>query len=243
MARITSQVFSIFIFVSLGCAAARSASVNVMPVRIELSAARPYAVLRLTNAGTERLTLHMRAYRWTFDERDDVLAETDDVILNPPLTTLAPQAIQIVRVGLRSVNEGDHETTYRLIVEEVPTSKVEVKGTAITTILRMSIPIFAQPRRPVAPKLEWSAHRDSDGTVKLVACNRGLAHVQIKSFLVSREGSPEGSEKVEGASYLLPSQRRQWTLKNPQLNSAPRLVVEALTDVKHARETFALDVN
>lgn len=227
------------------CVAVRSeaASLTVAPVRLQLSAARPYTVLRITNNGSESVTLHARAFRWSFDAKDEVLTATDDMILNPPMVTLRPKAAQVMRIGLRSRMESSVEETYRVILEEVPAAKTQVEGAQISTILKMSIPVFATPRRAVAPKLEWTAHRDANGAVTIAAANHGEAHVQIKHFAVSHGSNREKTQKVEEIVYLLPSQRREWTLKGTEFSAAEKLVVEALTDAKNMPETATVDVN
>ena len=218
------------------------ASLTLSPVRIELSAARPYAVLRVTNNGAEPVTLHARAFRWSFDERDDVLTATDDLILNPPMATLPPKAVQVVRIGLRAPNQTATELTYRVIVEEVPAQKREAVGTEISTILKLSLPVFAAPRRAVAAKLEWRARRADTGQLVVEAVNTGLAHIQIRKLLISSSDDGSRSDKFEGAVYLLPSQRREWTLKETQPGSVRNLVVEALTDARNMRQKFTLDL-
>jgi fimbrial chaperone protein len=227
------------------CIAVRSdgASLTVAPVRLELSAARPYTILRITNEGSEPVTLHARAFRWSFDAKDDVLTATDALILNPPMATLRSKAVQIIRIGLRSRMESSVEETYRIIVEEVPTSRAKVEGAQISTILKMSLPVFAVPRKAGAPKLEWSAHRDMNGTLTIAAANHGAAHVQIKSLLVARDSQREKAQKIEQSVYLLPSQQREWTLKGTELSAAEKLVVEALTDAKNMPETATVDIN
>ena len=238
-------IHSGWILILLLCVSVHShaASLTVAPVRLQLSAARPYTVLRVTNNGGEPVTLHARAFRWTFDAKGEVLAATDEMILNPPMVTLRPKAAQVIRVGLRSRMESSVEETYRLILEEVPAAKAKVEGTQISTILKMSIPVFAIPRKAVAPRLEWTAHRDSSGVVVLSAANHGEAHVQIKHFAVSHASNREKTQKVEEIVYLLPSQRREWTLQSSEFSAAEKLVVEALTDAKNMSETAAVDVN
>jgi len=221
----------------------RPASLILSPVRIELSAARPYAVLRITNSAAEPVTLHARAFRWSFDEHDDVLTTTNDLILNPPMATLAPKAVQVVRIGLRTPNQTTGELTYRVIVEEVPTQKREAVGSEISTILKLSLPVFAAPRRPATPRLEWNARRTDAGQLVVEAVNTGLAHIQIRKLLVSSSEDRTRSDTFEGAVYLLPSQRRQWTLKETQPGSVRNLVVEALTDAPNMRQKFTLDLN
>jgi fimbrial chaperone protein len=226
-------------------AAVRSdgASLTVAPVRLQLSAARPYTVLRITNDGSESVTLHARAFRWGFDAKDELLTATDELILNPPMVTLRPKASQVIRIGLRSRMESSVEEIYRLILEEVPAARAKVEGTQISTILKMSIPVFAIPRNAVAPRLEWTAQRDASGAVRISAANHGQAHVQIKSFAVSHHSHRDQTQKIEEIFYLLPSQRREWILKSPDFSAAEKLVVKALTDAKNIPETATVDVN
>ncbi|HEV2117970.1 MAG TPA: fimbria/pilus periplasmic chaperone [Terriglobales bacterium] len=218
--------------------ALRASSITLAPVRLELSASRPYAVLRMTNNGSEPVTLQARPYRWSFDARGDVLTATDNVILNPPIATLPPKGVQLVRIGLRVPNEDANEATYRLIIDEVPVKKAGAKGMSLTMVLRMSVPVFALPRRPVSPRLEWSAHRDAAGVLKIAAVNRGAAHVLIKSFHVSRGADNQEAETFKDLAYLLPNQQREWTLKKANLAAATELTLEAVTDGGNVRQTL-----
>ena len=79
---------------------------------------------------------------------------TDDIILNPPVFTVAPGKTRFMRLGLRTANHGTAELTYRLILQEVPKAEGPSDGAAVRTILRISIPIFAVPKRSRSP--EWS---------------------------------------------------------------------------------------
>ena len=65
-------------------------SFRVAPVRIDLSARRPYATLRIANAGADTVTVQVDAYEWQIQGGADRYPETDDIIANPPIFTLEP---------------------------------------------------------------------------------------------------------------------------------------------------------
>ncbi|HXO38445.1 MAG TPA: fimbria/pilus periplasmic chaperone, partial [Candidatus Acidoferrum sp.] len=90
---------------------ALAANLNITPVRLELSGQRPYSVIQITNVGSEAVTFQARIFKWGFKEENDELNATEDVILNPPLITMAPGAQQFIRIGLRKANAGDQELT------------------------------------------------------------------------------------------------------------------------------------
>ena len=85
-----------------------AASFSVTPVRVDLAAERPYMVMQITNTADVPVTLQARVYRWTESDmaHGGGLISTDDLILNPPLLTVLPQATRFLRLGLRAVNHG-----------------------------------------------------------------------------------------------------------------------------------------
>ena len=220
-----------------------ASSITLAPVRVELPAARPYSVLRLTNNGDDPVTLQMRVYRWSFNEQGDVLTPTDDLVINPPIATLTAKKVQLVRIGLLTPNKNVTEATYRLILDEVPNKRSATAGVTLSTILRMSVPIFALPRAKVSPRLQWSMYRDAAGVTKIAAANEGSSHVQIKALVISTGTGHDSAVKFDDPTYLLPQQRHEWKIENEALTAAPDLTVDALTDAGNVRQTITKSTN
>jgi fimbrial chaperone protein len=201
---------------------------TVNPVRIQVSASRPNAILQVTNHEDEPVTFQAHVVQWRFDGQKEVYTDSNEVMLNPPIATVGPHQTQFIRLGLRRPVEGPDEESYRLIVEEVPQAKPGFRG--VQTILRMSIPIFAVPKAATSAHVEWQASRTSDARLRLVATNRGNAHIQIKSLEVTGAESPDGYLKGNALTYLLPAQQREWLIDDKRAMATRRIKILAVTD-------------
>jgi fimbrial chaperone protein len=56
------------------------------------------AIVELSNAGDEPISVQLRAYRWTQDDTGDHQTPADDLIASPPQARIAPGARQIARL-------------------------------------------------------------------------------------------------------------------------------------------------
>jgi fimbrial chaperone protein len=213
-------------------AALWAASFTVNPVRVDLAAERPYAVMRIANGDDAPVTLQARAYTWTGDETRGGLTPTDDIILNPPVFTVAPGSTRFMRLGLRTANRGTAELTYRLILQEVPKAENPAEGgAAIRTILRISIPIFAAPKAVAKPRLEWTLQEVAPTKFKLVSTNTGNAHVQIREISISPMEKMDAVKRLSAPVYVLPGKTHDWEVEAAELVGQSTMKVVAKTDV------------
>jgi len=192
---------------------ADAANFTVSPVRVELSAQRPVAALTIRNEmADEPVVVQLRTAAWTQQEGREVHTETAELLATPPIFTLAPGASQILRVALRRPVEGGNEVAYRLFIREVP-QEPKPGFTGLTTALEMSIPLFARPRAPVAPALDWQLKKRADGGYSLFVRNEGNAHAQVANLALSVPDASEPLAIYSGFAYLLPGQSREIALQ------------------------------
>ena len=207
-------------------------SFQVNPIRIELSGAKRIVAERVTNTGTEPVVVQMSVMAWTQDNGKNVLTPTREIIVSPPIATIAPGQEQIVRVGLRRAPDPQRELSYRLFVREVPPPpKPGFQGLVVA--LRIGLPIFVQPREGRAkPVLVWSARLSGPAAIRLSLENRGTGHIQISDLTLSEAGQKEPVAQEGGLAYILAGQSRQWdlALKKPLHDKNERLRLNASTD-------------
>jgi fimbrial chaperone protein len=215
-----------------GGSSLRAGSYQVQPVRIELSANSPSLTVQVRNLGEEATTIQTQVSSWRADGTEEILSATDELLLNPPIFTLEPGKVQLMRVGLRRPLISPVEGTYRLILEEVPPApKPGFMG--VTTLLKLSVPVFVAPAVP-APQLVWGMRRISDTETQLWVENRGNAHVQIRSLDVSRAGVNELEYRQERMAYVLPQGRKEWVIPGGVFAQAGMSVL-ARTDIGEIR--------
>jgi fimbrial chaperone protein len=217
---------------------ALAGSFDVSPVRIDIARSRPSAVVRVTNRGAEPVTIQAQTQAWSYAGEQDVLADTDDVLLNPPVFTLAPGATQFLRVGMRTRNAPPTEASYRIVLEELP-AEARPDDVGVRTLLRISFPLFVAPAGAKAlPQLTWRMTRDAAAGILLTATNEGNAHVKVSEISLR----PDSGDAVASANllaYLLPGQTREWRIPGPALAVAAQVELAAQSDAGEIHERLA----
>ncbi|HYM35069.1 MAG TPA: molecular chaperone [Steroidobacteraceae bacterium] len=209
----------------IGLATAGSAVAGtfvISPIRVELSAQQKTEALTVRNEDTgHEVVVQARAFAWSQHNGQDELVETRDVIVTPPVFTLAGGAQQIIRVAIRRPPDPTRELTYRLIVQEVP-QEARKDFTGLQVALRLSLPIFLASQSKSAPDLHFESAWQKDGALRVTATNQGAAHIQVTDFIV-RPKIGDGMLKNSVVKYVLPGATIYWDLPAPadpqQLNA------------------------
>ncbi len=197
--------------------AALAGSLSVLPVRVEVAANQQFCSINIGNDGTSDVTVQVRGYRWHQDHGSDALDESQSIAINPAIVTIAPGTRRLVRCSLPQ-QTGPVESTYRLIVSELPRATAE-PGT-LQTLLQLSIPVF-RGLPDAKPLLLWSAAEDG----RLVVSNAGTRHVRIADLVVR----PAASDPVRTGTgfYLLAGASRT---VDARWGGAAIAEVEAMTE-------------
>src|SRR5690606_19175378 len=197
----------------LACCPAIAASLQVAPTSVELQASENGEAVWLSNTDPDKaVRAQVRLFRWTQKDGEETLEPTRDLAISPPLVELAPGARQLVRVIRTGPPPVDDESTYRIIVDEVPDGDAPEK-TGLQFLLRYSIPVFVLPagEAPITYALASRLERNGDG-VELVVTNGGRQHAQLAD-LAWVDARGERHELLAGlVGYVLPGQTMRWAL-------------------------------
>jgi fimbrial chaperone protein len=216
----------------LGAASSQAGSLEVNPIRVELSAAARSVAVAVKNSGTDPVVVQVSVQAWSQENGKDVLTPTKDVLVTPPIATIAVDKEQIIRVGLRRAPDAERELSYRLYVEEVPgAAKPGFQGLQVA--LRIGLPVFVQPRKgPAKATLVWDARLRGEDTVNLKVANQGSGHIQISDLAVSLPEEKQAVASHSALTYVLPGQSREWDFKLPpaRVKKSDRLRLKVSTD-------------
>lgn len=185
---------------------ARAGSLSVLPVRVEVAAGKQFCSLTIGNDGADDVTVQVRGLRW-YQRTDgtDVLDETQRIAINPSIVTIPAGTKKLVRCSLPA-QAGQAETTYRLIVSELP--RRQQQPGMLQTLLQLSIPVF-RAHAGANPALQWSATEDG----RLIITNTGKRHARV-ARLALRGAAGEMAE-APGSFYLLAGASRVITAPLP----------------------------
>ncbi|UPG94132.1 fimbrial biogenesis chaperone [Luteibacter aegosomatissinici] len=198
---------------AVGVAAPTFASgLQVSPIGLHLAAAEQAQAMWLTNTGSETLHAQVRVFRWTQVDGKDVLEASKDLVVSPPMVTVAPGDRQLVRVIRQVAPPSDgKESAYRVVVDELPVGGADKTG--LKFVLRYSIPVFIAPAGDptVNATLQATVDTSPDGA-RLRVQNTGTGHAQIAD--VSRhDGAGKNTSLLPGlVGYALPGSTMSWPL-------------------------------
>jgi fimbrial chaperone protein len=198
-------VFAFVFSVLLTGPAAIAQSLSVLPVNIFFAPGQRATSLTVTNQGKSETAIQIRAYAWNQKDGEDHLTASDLVVASPPLATMAPGATQVVRLILRQSPQS-REATYRILLDQIPPP---AEPGVVHIVLRMSIPIFAQPAIRSFADVQFHLERNA-GQIYLVGFNAGNLHESIRDISITTSDGRKLKEDSNTSPYILAGATRRW---------------------------------
>lgn len=164
--------------------AASAASFSVSPLRLELSAAAPVAVVEVGNASTEPVTVQAQSRTWTQRDGLDEYGEGRPFIVSPTIFTIPAGGKQVVRVALRGAPPREVEAAYRLVMTEIPPPQPD-SSPGLRVALRMDLAVYVTPLQAGAQPDAKFALDASTGTPRIAVTNSGKAHFRMVDVAVA----------------------------------------------------------
>ena len=189
---------------------------SVLPVNIFLQPGQKATTLTVTNQGSNSTAIQIRAYAWSQKDGEDELTASDDVVVSPPIATIAAGATQVVRLILRQQAAGQ-EGTYRILVDQIPPP---AEPGIVHIVLRLSIPVFAQPTVRAASHVQFHVER-KDGKLFLVGVNDGNSHDVIRDIALTTTDKVKLMGESGASPYILAGATRRWPIALPASQPPP----------------------
>ncbi len=215
-----------------GSGVAGAATWEIDPVRVELSPQQQTAAIKIKNNSNQTTTIQINVVAWSQSEGKDVYASSKELLVSPPMVTIAANGEQIIRAALRRPADATGELTYRINLQELPVQPAP-GFTGLQVALRIGLPVFVKPKTGKAsPKMLWSVARMPGNTLRVELKNQGNAHVQVSDFALYIPGEDRAIVNESGSSYVLAGQAHEWLLKtgSSEKVSGGRLHLKAYTD-------------
>lgn len=226
----------VVVLLLLASGVARAQGLAVLPVNIQMAPGQAASTLTVSNRGDSATSIQVRVYAWN-QPNGDRLDATDEVIASPPLATIPAGGSQVVRLLLRRPPLG-REATYRILLDQIPPPASP--GT-VRVVLRLSIPIFAEPPARVAPDVRWRVEDDA-GQAYLVGTNIGTRHETVRNIVLVTAGKVPLKVEANVSPYILAGATRRWRIVASGALPAPETSVHlsAHTDTGTIDETLAV---
>ena len=195
--------------------------ITIDPVNVVMAPGQAAATLTIANGGDQEISFQIRAFAWQQDRAgDSQLARTDELLVSPPLGTIAPGATQIARLVLTRAPQ-DRELSYRILIDELPPP---AQAGVVRVALRFSIPVFAEPAGIVAPHVQWRIA--TQGTQAwLVALNDGTRHQSVHEIALRAADGRTLRLKSDTPPYVLAGGEHRWIIQLQGLLLSPGSVM------------------
>jgi fimbrial chaperone protein len=200
-----AKALAAILVIPMTSVAAGAQALSVLPVNIFVQPGQKAATLTVTNQGTTETAIQIRAFAWNQPDGADQLTTSDAVVVSPPLATIAAGATQVIRIILRQLPQSS-EGTYRILVDQIPPP---AEPGVVHIVLRMSIPIFAQPSTRAVPHVQFHVEFDA-GQLYLVGVNDGLHHESIRDIKLSTSAGRTLQADSSSSPYILAGVTRRW---------------------------------
>jgi fimbrial chaperone protein len=190
----------------------QASGLQVSPIGLRLATSASAEALWLTNTGTGPVHAQVRVFRWTQADGKDLLEPSRDLVVSPPMVTIAPGDRQLVRVIRQVAPASDGmETAYRVIVDELPVDAADRPG--LTFVLRYSVPVFLAPLGDPAMKATLRAgwEKGPDGP-HLRIHNTGNGHAQVADLTWQGTQGRRVLLLPGLVGYALPGATMRWKL-------------------------------
>jgi fimbrial chaperone protein len=222
---------------------ALAGSFKVVPIKLFLDARTKTSVLKVTNDGTEKVTVQLDAKEWSQDEvGKDRYEETKDIIFFPKIADIEKGEERIIRVGYRGKKTAATERTYRLFVQELPVAK---PGEMVLKLaLRFGIPIFIKPLKEASERAIEKVEL-KEGRVLVTVKNNGNNHFVVSKIkAVGLDGSGgEVFSRDTGGWYVLAGVSKRYAVDIPEQECLKASVINVAVEVERTSMDAHVDVD
>lgn len=225
-----------FLALPVTASAAAAGGLSVSPVRVDIASGQTAAAITVSNTGEAEKIVQVDPLQWSRAYALDQYSPTRELVVNPPLFKLAPGGAQIVRVGLARQARADAqvEKSFRIFFQELPSSAYSA-DTQLRILLRIGVPVFVQPLKPAVSDLRWKLARDATGQLVLRVRNAGGLHERVSDLRLQAPADDAQLAKIEGFSYVLPGESREWPVLPQPAAVATGLRLRATTEAGSVR--------
>lgn len=201
--------------VSLYSLSSLAASLQVAPISIAFSPQEKAKEIWLTNTSERPIRAQTRVLIWSQVAGQDQVNPTRDLVASPSITEIKAGEQQLIRIIRIAPQNTAVEQTYRLLIDELPSSGQADAQTGLQLLLQYSIPVFIQPTDSIAMRNGLTLLNQVNfqyQNQQLIVKNNAKSHIRI-SELTYINPNGERIPLINGlVGYALAGQSMRWEI-------------------------------
>ena len=201
--------------VSLYSLSSLAASLQVAPISVAFSPQEKAKEIWLTNTSERPIRAQTRVLIWSQVAGQDQVNPTRDLVASPSITEIKAGEQQLIRIIRIASQNTTVEQTYRLLIDELPSSGQADAQTGLQLLLQYSIPVFIQPTDSIAMRNGLTLLNQVNfqyQNQQLIVKNNAKSHIRI-SELTYINPNGERIPLINGlVGYALAGQSMRWDI-------------------------------
>jgi fimbrial chaperone protein len=201
--------------VSLYSLSSLAASLQVAPISVAFSPQEKAKEIWLTNTSERPIRAQTRVLIWSQVAGQDQVNPTRDLVASPSITEIKAGEQQLIRIIRIAPQNTAVEQTYRLLIDELPSSAQADAQTGLQLLLQYSIPVFIQPSDSIAMRNGLTLLNQVNfqyQNQQLIVKNNAKSHIRI-SELIYINPNGERIPLINGlVGYALAGQSMRWDI-------------------------------
>ena len=201
--------------VSLYSLSSLAASLQVAPISVAFSPQEKAKEIWLTNTSERPIRAQTRVLIWSQVAGQDQVNPTRDLVASPSITEIKAGEQQLIRIIRIAPQNTAVEQTYRLLIDELPSSGQADAQTGLQLLLQYSIPVFIQPTDSIAMRNGLTLLNQVNfqyQNQQLIVKNNAKSHIRI-SELSYINPNGERIPLINGlVGYALAGQSMRWDI-------------------------------
>jgi len=201
--------------VSLYSLSSLAASLQVAPISVAFSPQEKAKEIWLTNTSERPIRAQTRVLIWSQVAGQDQVNPTRDLVASPSITEIKAGEQQLIRIIRIAPQNTAVEQTYRLLIDELPSSGQADAQTGLQLLLQYSIPVFIQPTDSITMHNGLTLLNQVNfqyQNQQLIVKNNAKSHIRI-SELTYINPNGERIPLINGlVGYALAGQSMRWDI-------------------------------
>ena len=192
-----------------------AASLQVAPISVSFSPQEKAKEIWLTNTSERPIRAQTRVLIWSQVSGQDQVNPTRDLVASPSITEIKAGEQQLIRIIRIAPQNTAVEQTYRLLIDELPSSGQADAQTGLQLLLQYSIPVFIQPTDSIAMRNGLTLLNQVSfqyQNQQLIVQNNAKSHIRM-SELTYINPNGERIPLINGlVGYALAGQTMRWDI-------------------------------
>ena len=201
--------------VSLYSLSSLAASLQVAPISVAFSPQEKAKEIWLTNTSEQPIRAQTRVLIWSQVSGQDQVNSTRDLVASPSITEIKAGEKQLIRIIRIAPQNTATEQSYRLLIDELPSSGQADTQTGLQLLLQYSIPVFIQATESIAMRNGLTLLNQVNfqyQNQQLIVKNNAKSHIRI-SELTYINPNGEKIPLINGlVGYALAGQSMRWDI-------------------------------